>query len=243
MSFQTIYLPTVRGIARVQNAASGTGATNAASFTITFGQNLTAGNLVGVAICSQGPTAMTLSSIGTVAFEQASPAAADTTGTIYSHLFWGKVITGGNALITVSTIDASTKTFCGVACEYTGINISPDIVPTTAIGAPTTNLNISGVTNTQPNALYLSVLGQRFTSAAPNTAWLTSIASPFSIVQQISTNLNGTNQDRGVALIDAIVATTAQRNVTAISGFTNRFSGVVGVFAEIPAAVQTGAAW
>ncbi len=247
MSFQTVYLPSIQGITRVQNAAGGVGAANANNFNITFGANYTAGNIICMAICSQAVagTAVNISGFGSaaVAFEQAGPTAFDATGAIFTSLFWGKVITGGNAKLSVLTSGAATPTYCAVAAEYSGINIYPDTVPVVASGAPATNIVTGADTNVQPNALYIAALGQRFTTAAVNTAWLSAPGAPFSIVQQISTNLNGTNQDRGVALLDAVVTTSAARTANATSAFTNRFAGVVLTMAEIPAAVPTGAAW
>ncbi len=246
MSFQTVYLPSIQGITRVQNAAGGVGAANASNFNITFGSNYTAGNLICLAICAQSPTLPNISAIspGVIAFEQAAPVAPDVAGTVYGYLAWGKVITGGNAKISVVTASTGPITICGVAAEYSGINISPDAFPAiSAAGAVGTNVITGAVTNANPNALYIAVLGQRFTSAAVNTAFLSAPGAPFSIVQQISTNLNGTNQDRGVGLLDAIVTTAAARTANATSGFNGRFVGVLGTFNEIPAAVPTGAAW
>ncbi len=246
MSFQTVYLPSIQGITRVQNAAGGVGAANAASFTISFGSNLTVGNLVCVGICSQAPTnpIIAAASANTAIFAQSNPVAADVAVTVYTYIAWGKVIAANNRNITISTLDASSKTFCAVAAEYSGINICPDATPVAQVpGAVGTNINTGTITNIQPNALYIGILGQRFTTAAVNTAWLTSPGAPFTIVQQISTNLNGTNQDRGVGFLDAVVATSAARTANATSGFNGRPAGIAATFAEVPAAVPTGAAW
>ncbi len=244
MSFQTVYLPTLAGIARVQNAAGGIGAANAASFTITFGANFTVGNIICVGVCSQAPTIPSITGSTSVTFAQCSQPSTDVAGTVYTYIAWGKVITAGTKSVVVATADASSKTFCGVAAEYSGINISADAFPiTNAPAAVATNVFAGPITNIQPNALYIGILGQRFTTAAVNTAWLTSPGAPFTIVQQISTNLNGANQDRGVGFLDAVVATSAARTANATSGFNGRPASVVATFAEIPAAVPTGAAW
>ncbi len=244
MSFQTVYLPSIQGITRVQNAAGGVGATNANNFVITFGQNYVAGNMICVALCSQGPQVNSIASTGgVIEFSQMAPPGGDTVGSIYTYLYLGKVITGANARLTVTTVDASTKTICAVAAEYSGINISSDTIFISSTNAAGSSINLGTLTNNQSSALYIGAVGQRFTTAAPNTTFLSSPSSPFTIVQQISTNLNGTNQDRGVGLLDAVVSTSAARTMTVASGFVNRFSGVMGVAAEIPAAVPTGAAW
>ncbi len=244
MSFQTVYLPTLSGIARVQNAAGGIGAANAASFTITFGSNFTVGNTICVGVCSQSPTNPSITASASVTFAQCNPAAADVSGGIYTYIAFGKVIGTNTKSVVVASADTASKTFCGVAAEYSGINISPDAFPTTnAPGSVATNVFAGPVTNIQPNALYIGILGQRFTTAAVNTAWLTSPGAPFTIVQQISTNLNGANQDRGVGFLDAVVATSAARTANATSGFNGRPASFLTTFAEVPAAVPTGAAW
>ncbi len=244
MSFQTVYLPSIQGITRVQNAAGGIGATNANNFNITFGNNLTAGNAICIAICSQAIATPSITAPGAVvAFNELSPIGADTTGPEYTYLCWGKIIGGGANKILITDLSTVARTWCGVAAEYSGINISPDTPGGAGTGALGTNIVTASVTNAQPNALYVAALGQRFTSSTVNTAWLSAPGSPFNIVQQISTNLNGTNQDRGCGLLDAIVTTSVPRTANATSAFTNRFVGVLTTFSEIPAAVPTGAAW
>ncbi len=247
MSFQTVYLPSIRGITRVQNAAGGVGSTNANNFNITFGNNFTVGNMVCLAICSQSIAAPTIAITGlgggAIPFSTLSPVASDTGGPEFGFLAWGKVITGGNSTITITDVSTVNRTWCAVGAEYSGINISPDAIPVAVGAAATTNVLTGSVTNIQPNALYIGALGQRFTTAAVNTAWLSAPGAPFTIVQQISTNLNGTNQDRGVALLDAVVTTSAARTANATSGFLNRFVGVLATMAETPAAVPTGASW
>ncbi len=244
MSFQTVYLPSIQGITRVQNAAGGIGATNANNFNITFANNFTVGNIICMAICSQAIVAPSITTpSASVAFNELSPIAADTTGPEYTFLVWGKVVGALNKQIIITDLSTVPRTWCGVAAEYSGINISQDTVG--SVGAPAlgTNIATGAVTNNQPNALYIAALGQRFTSSTVNTTWLSAPGAPFNIVQAISTNLNGTNQDRGCGFLDAIVTTSASRTANATSGFSGRFSAVISTLAEIPAAVPTGAAW
>ncbi len=233
MPSAVIRQPFTAGINRVQSATGTTGNVTAASFTITFGANTTVGNTVIVTICSANNVSLKVTSGSAIFFTAANPIADDTTGSVLSFIFYG-IVSSAATVITIANVAGVAVTMCGVAAEYTGNTLYSDSFPGVSTGI-NTNIATASVSNTNLNALYIASLGQRITSPTQNAAWLSGNVSPFSIVGQITTNVNTTNNDRGVGFYEAIVGTIAARTANATSGFpTNRYATMLLTLKEIP---------
>ncbi len=219
-------------ISRIQSAAGGTGTNSGnGSFTITFGGNVTAGNYVVITTVTAGGSgyAMKVSGTGYIPQKVVPPTVNGNIGVLVD-IFWGIVTSGSTSVFTVANV-ASGDVMCGVAAEYIGSNLTQDVLAT----ANTGNNNVPSVVNTNvtANALLIGALATGCTTASVNTSWLSSPHTPFSIANQISTNVN-TSRDRAMALLDAVVSSTNSQTSSGTNSFgAQEWAGNFAIFKEL----------
>ncbi len=229
-------------IARVQFKVADTAATAApTSLAITFGAATTAGNVVLVGVNTTGGVLLRVSSANGI-FYNATPAAQTAGATSATQMFWG-IMKGADTVITVQGLTGATNlgSTCAIAAEYSGVNITPDALPSNSVST-TANANTGFLTNTNTNALYCAAIGQRtFNSATENSTWASANVQPFNIVGQTTTNVNSGNADKALVYLDAIVSTSSSRAANVTSALGSLVSaGLLATFYEITVAAAGG---
>lgn len=214
-------------ITRVQTVTASTGASNALStLTVTLGSAPTAGNIVVIALATNGaPFSHITEAAG---YTWSYFPAARSTSDLYVTLAVARIGAGAGTGITI-TIPTSNP-MAVIAAEYSGTNIRVDqtmsTVPTvggTAIATGATP------TTTNANELWLGALGCRGLNAVTFSA----PTNGFSIVGQTGTTVNLTNADRSVALLEQFVTSTGTANAGATISQSGFWGAVVGTFEEL----------
>jgi hypothetical protein len=225
-------------IARVQSTSNNTGApVNISSLALTFGSATTAGNTVIVGVCGGALAPIKVTSAHGI-FYNASPGAIEATGaTVETQIFYG-IMTGADTVITIALLTGGNlNEVAAVAVEYSGALILPDGIPTPAATIATNAANTGNLTNSNANALYVGVIGIKTNSSTQNTNWAFNNVAPFSIVNSTMTNNNGgSNVDKGICYLDAVVNTSAGRiaNINHSLG-PNRYAGLIVTFDQAAA--------
>ncbi len=226
-------------IALVQSkAADTTTSTTAQSLAITLDSPTTAGNVVIVTISTVTIRFLKVTSAHGVFAEITPQTFENTTATMTVRIYMG-IMFGADTVITIAdTAVANTMAPCAaVAVEYSGQNITLDkSIPSTATGSGVGSGTTGALTNTDANALFVGAIGVKCQSATENTAWATSVTSPFLITAQTTTNTNtAATSDRAIAFCGAIVSTASARTANVAHGLgTLRYAGVLTAFHEIP---------
>ncbi len=196
---------TTATITRVQSASANTGAAAAASFTVTFGANLTAGNIVAFAACSDTAVGIRLIEVGVpnLGYSAMRTSGANSTTASIGFLL---VQQSGNAqvLATPGYAPQTNVNAALVAVEYSGVKLRPDGYPITNTGS-STSPSTTALTTLGSNDLLFAAFGQRGTFASEQTAWLTAPTNSYSSVLQTSSFTN-TSSDRAVAFLERIVS-------------------------------------
>ncbi len=223
-------------IARVQSTSASTGViSTAGTVTLTFASPTTAGNVVIIGITTTKSEGLKVTSAHGIFAELSPQAFATTTTTINTKILWG-VMTGADTVITiVETAAGSLSQLSAVAVEYSGLAIQPDNIPAPVAASGVNACNTGNLANTNPNALFVGVIGVGTQCASPNTSWAFNNISPFNIVAQNSTNNNSSATiDRAIVFLDAIVSTSSSRGANVNHGFgTNRYGGVLATFDSV----------
>ena len=198
---------TFGAITPVQSASANTGAANASatSVTLTFGQNLTPGNIVIVATgVNSGVTCKALdpNAANLTYFSSAGTA----TGPTISNIGLLPVQSAGTGM-TVSLSSGLAFNCAVVGVEYSGAKLRMDFSPVaTNSGTATTSPATATAVAASPHELLVAIFVTRGTFAAEQTAWLTAPTNSFSSVLQTSTFTNVANADRAVAVCTRVVS-------------------------------------
>lgn len=212
-------------IVRVQSITAATA--SATSLTMTFGANLTVGNLVVIAVANGSGTA------GPDNIATATPANCpilwfsrrNTGGANSALLCFGRVNTAVAAI--VNTL--GTTTSCAmVGAEYSGVNLIGLDQGTTGDTGSGTNITAGSVTTLFANELIVSCVSVRGTSisaGAFNTPLPTGPPAT-AIVDQITAGVATSNADRAVALLERIVSSTGTTSPSVTSAVNNSWIGI-----------------
>ncbi len=193
------------------------------SLTLTLGAATTSGNFVIVALSARSSLLNRVTSSHGV-FRLLNPSGTNTNTGRSGYIYYAKMF-GADTAITITTVSGTNSPMAGVAVEYSGIgdvdNVAPSVnASNTSTATPTTG----ALTNVSTNALLVgSLMTQGFNSATENASWASSPSSPFSIVGQITSDVNSGSVDIAVAFLQAIVSTASSRTASASSSLGTLF--------------------
>jgi hypothetical protein len=227
-------------ITRVQTATGNTGtSTTSSTFTVTLGSPTTAGNvlIIGFAVHIPGTFVLTGTALaGNPILE--TTVGYNSNGPQIVHLAFVRCLNSGSTIIFTSS--AGTTNFVGAAvvAEYSGTNIISESTPGTTLGGATT-LTSGTFTTIAPVTLCMAAFSQRFTTATEQTAFASAATNSFTIVGQTSSNVNTTNTDRGLVLLERITLSTISATAGVTSSFSNNWTSTGLAFKEVEAAAGT----
>lgn len=228
---------TQAAISRVQSVTASTGATTANNIPISISAP-TVGNVIVVAVCTANTQGVQMdASFLSGGFNDIwEPNNA-------IHLVLGVFVVTGTpgTTITVRTVNAASIAMSAVAIEYTGFNLRPDT--TDGIGVTGNSASpASGTLATNfANEVMVVAIGERGTFSSAQTGWVTSPTNSFTTgtTLQTSTNINTTNNDRAIAVLERI--TTATVSTTGGGTITStRWCAKGLTLREVPGAGFTG---
>lgn len=205
---------------RVQSAKANTGASSAMTLNIVFGSSLTAGNVVVLAVATNGavPNIAPSSSISTM-----QCTAIGASGSLVTIIV-GKIFSGATTTLAVD-VNSSTS-YAVVGAEYSGVAA---VFDRRSVGSGNSASPASAATSTTSSAdqLWIGAIGVR------NEVTFSSATGSFTVVDQDKSSVGSTN-GRTAVLLEQIPGTTGTPAVGGSISLSSQWAAEVLTIQPLP---------
>lgn len=199
-------------ITRVQSAKGGATNATTTSFNITFGATPTPGNIIIACLSPKGSSIFFKVTATNITFFGNCDGFNATAG-LSPMIYVGVVGSSPGSTIGFTNMQASSIAVRAVAAEYSGLNAVRFDNPINGTNGNSGSPATPTLTTQDAEELIIAILTHRGTWATEQTGLYTSPTNSFSIVDQTSTNINTSNNDVAIAMLERITA-------AAVSGIT-----------------------